>query len=62
VPDAPRKPGHLAAPTQKQPLNLRMDAWVILRLKRLALDEGRTVSDLVTELALARLGEADHAD
>lgn len=55
----PRKPGRLAAPGNKQPLNLRMDAGVIHCLKRHALDKGRTVSDVVTELVLAHLRDGD---
>lgn len=61
MPETPRRPGHMAAQVHKQALNLRMDARVILRLKQLALDEGRSVSDLVTELAVARLQEAANA-
>ncbi len=53
----PRRPGRLTARGNKQPLNLRMDAGVILRLKRHSLDRGRTVSDLVTELVLGHLGD-----
>ena len=51
----PRRPGHLAAQSSKQPLNLRMDSGVILRLKRHALDQGRTVPDVVTELVQSHL-------
>jgi hypothetical protein len=50
-----RRPGRMAAQANKQPLNLRMDAAVILRLKIHALDRQMTVSDLVTELVLERL-------
>lgn len=52
----PRRPGRLAASSNKQPLNLRMDSGVILRLKRHALDRGRTVSDVVAEWVLNHLG------
>jgi hypothetical protein len=52
-----RRPGRLAASGTKQPLNLRMDTGVIHRLKRHALDRGRTVSDVVTELVLGHLGD-----
>ena len=55
----PRRPGRLATQGNKQALNLRMDAGVIHRLKRHALDKGRTVSDLVTELVLGHLREGD---
>lgn len=55
----PRRPGRLATKGNKQPLNLRMDAGVIHRLKRHALDNGRTVSDLVTELVLSHIGDGD---
>ena len=55
----PRRPGRLAAQGSKQPLNLRIDTGVILRLKRYALDKGRTVSDLVTELVLDHLEDSD---
>jgi len=36
-----------------------MDAGVIHRLKRHALDNGRTVSDVVTELVLGHIGDGD---
>lgn len=55
----PRRPGRLATKGNKQPLNLRMDAGVIHRLKRHALDKGRTVSDIVTELVLGQIGDGD---
>ena len=55
----PRRPGRLATRGNKQPLNLRMDAGVIHRLKRHALDNGRTVSDVVTELVLGHIGDGD---
>lgn len=51
----PRRPGRLATRGNKQALNLRMDAGVIHRLKRHALDKGRTVSDVVTELVLGHI-------
>jgi predicted DNA-binding protein len=50
IKQVPRRPGRLAAKANKQALNLRMDAGVIHRLKRHALDRGRTASDVVTEL------------
>jgi hypothetical protein len=58
----PRRPGRLATQGNKQPLNLRMDAGVILRLKRHALDQGRTVSDLVTELVQKHLDNGSASD
>lgn len=57
-----RRPGRLATQGNKQPLNLRMDAGVILRLKRHALDQGRTVSDLVTELVRKHLDNGSVSD
>jgi hypothetical protein len=55
----PRRPGRLATRGNKQALNLRMDAGVIHRLKRHALDRGRTVSDVVTELVVGHIEDSD---
>lgn len=56
---SPRRPGRLAAGEAKQPLNLRLDAELIRRMKRHALDRGKTVSDFVAELATREMEEGD---
>lgn len=55
-----RRPGRMAA-RNKQPLNLRLDAGLILRMKRHALDMGLTVSDMVAGWASGIIPDADRS-